>query len=268
MGHPPRAFLALLALGSSHCTFAAVHHAALDDTTALVQRTLRVKRRGRLRRSPENLVSTSLMDMLPAPGSFDCSSNPMLCKPPFSCNSIDAQDVRRWHDEGAAGSGTPNYRLWCALPHYAEYAAQCIAGELDVAGRGQYQRTASGKYGAETQELDASYCFIDGHCANEAVTGNTTVEEAVQLCDARFGRAAWATWGSGATPAEDRLGYELPQNPANGYDNQAQTRPSVLAACAMGNYHCDVRYCRESYCKDAYYQQKYGHFLEDYGWVS
>ena len=31
-------------------------------------------------------------------------------------------------------------------------------------------------------ELDASYCFLWGHCQNEEVTSKTTREEAIEMC--------------------------------------------------------------------------------------
>ena len=31
-------------------------------------------------------------------------------------------------------------------------------------------------------ELDASYCFLWGHCQNEEVTSRTTREEAIEMC--------------------------------------------------------------------------------------
>lgn len=30
-------------------------------------------------------------------------------------------------------------------------------------------------------------------------------------------------------------------------------------ACAMGNFHCDVLYCRETHCKKPINKQRYGH---------
>jgi len=245
-----------------------------DDETALIQHSLHTNRRDHGSESiappqvPHVLPpSGSLVQKLQQLGTFDCKAHPGLCKPPFDCHQVSSEDVQLWLKQGAAPQGAPNYKLWCALPHYEEYASACAAGDLASAGQLQFRLTSSGHFGAHTKELDGSACFIEGHCANKEVTNKTTVQEAVGMCDQRFGRQVWASWGSEAMPLQDHLDYDVPADMSKGYQSPQQSRPTVLAACAMGNYHCDVMYCRETYCKDEYYVKKYGGLLKAFGWV-
>ena len=46
-----------------------------------------------------------------------------------------------------------------------------------------------------------------------------------------------------------------------GFKDQHLTQNFLKAACAMGNYHCDVMYCKETYCKKEYYVERYKHLL-------
>eukprot|EP00413_Alexandrium_margalefii_P002387 CAMPEP_0204523100 /NCGR_PEP_ID=MMETSP0661-20131031/6666_1 /ASSEMBLY_ACC=CAM_ASM_000606 /TAXON_ID=109239 /ORGANISM="Alexandrium margalefi, Strain AMGDE01CS-322" /LENGTH=227 /DNA_ID=CAMNT_0051528797 /DNA_START=199 /DNA_END=882 /DNA_ORIENTATION=- len=198
-----------------------------------------------------------------------CAAWPGFCKPPFNCQSKTPLLDRKWQTEGVAADGKPNFLFWCPDPRYAAYMTRCAAGHLVEAGLLQFALTEAGMFGGLTRENDGSYCFLEGHCVNTEVTENTTLEEAVKMCDDRFGRKAWAQYGKVGAPPEDLTGYGLEEqtDPRNGFTSRKQTRPFVLAACAMGNFHCDVIYCRETYCKNPYYIDKYGHFLKDLGWI-
>jgi len=198
----------------------------------------------------------------------DCASYPAFCAAPFDCHKTNRLELHGWARNGWASEGRPNWKTWCLDSRYAPYAGRCAAGDLAGAALLQFQRTTAGEYGEHTMELDASACFMDGHCANAAVTSSTTVEEAVRMCDERFGRKAWSTFGSESSPPENRMGFALDglTDYSNGFASVNQTRPYMLAACAMGNYHCDVMYCRH-YCGDERYVRKYGHLLEKHGWV-
>ena len=50
----------------------------------------------------------------------------------------------------------------------------------------------------KVDELDASYCFMAGHCDPDGpvVANNATVEDGIALCDAKFGRKTWTTFGA------------------------------------------------------------------------
>jgi len=250
---------------------------AQDDETALIQKGLHVRHRHQRISDLESPVhehpqhhrppSGNLLLSLAGEGDFDCEEHPRLCEAPFNCHEVSTSDIDRWLKEGVSAKGRPNYKLWCAVPHYEAYASKCVAGDLDGAGRAQFRLTTGGHFGPVTKEMDASACFMDGHCTNSEVTNDTTIDEAVQMCDDRFGREAWSRWGSESMPAQDHLDYSLPADMSTGYEGPEQTRPFMLAGCAMGNYHCDVRYCQETYCKEEYYVQKYGHLLKRYGWA-
>eukprot|EP00415_Alexandrium_ostenfeldii_P003919 UN3919 len=182
---------------------------------------------------------------------------------------VDEVTEKMVNDKGWAWDGTPNVQSWCSSPQYYEFITRCSAGKLVEAGQLQYELTKDGMFGGLTRESDGSYCFIEGHCVNDAVNESTTVEDTVHLCDERFGRKAWAQFGRMSAPPQDVPGWasEEAVDPRNGFTGQSQTRPFLLAACAMGNFHCDVMMCKETYCKIPYYVKKYGHFLKDNGWT-
>jgi len=209
---------------------------------------------------------------------FDCAAHPKLCESPFECGSATLPSIIPNIFQGVAQNG-PNLQLWCAATEYENYVSECLAKkDLVSAAHTQYNDTVAGRFGPFTHELDGSYCFIEGHCLNEAVSSTTTLEEAAQMCDDRYGHERWASFGNplsqismvrnvapaivGATLAN------LHGDPSGGFTGQSQTTDFLLAACAMGNYHCDVVYCKETYCKNEYYIKKYGHFLEELGWTS
>jgi len=166
----------------------------------------------------------------------------------------------------ATSDGHANLKSWCDRPWYADTLVQECLVKKDLYTHAHKLFEFSVKAGMG--ELDGSYCFIEGYCVSDA-TLNTTMQEAEQLCDRRFGHKVWAQFASKYSPPEDRIGAggQHVWSPKIGFTNKAQTRPFVLAACAMGNYHCDAAYCKETYCKNEYYQKRYGHFLHDYNWV-
>mmetsp|Transcript_22472 Transcript_22472/g.52482 ORF Transcript_22472/g.52482 Transcript_22472/m.52482 type:complete len:242 (+) Transcript_22472:58-783(+) len=222
-----------------------------EDVTSLLQHSLRTR-------------SSRGLDTSKDSNQFDCVAHPSLCEAPFNCQDLTIEEQNSWSVQGLAANGT-NFRSWCALPQYEDYSSRCARGDIDGAARAQFLATTSGKFGPFTMEMDGSYCFIDGHCANTAVTNETTIKEAEALCDKRFGRAAWATFSFSSMGGRQlRL---VPRDLSKGFQNPSQTRPFVLAACAMGNFHCDVRMCQVGYCREEYYVKKYGHFLKEYGWV-
>eukprot|EP00415_Alexandrium_ostenfeldii_P004556 UN4556 len=138
-----------------------------------------------------------------------------------------------------------------------------VEKDLVKAGHIQYQWSVDQKSGID--ELDGSYCFIEGHCTNEAVTNQTTVEEATQMCDERYGREGWSTVGSiKSMPMMMEAMHTVPladTQGADGFHDARGTKLFLKLACAMGNYHCDVMYCKETYCKNPYYVKKYSHLL-------
>jgi len=247
----------------------------LDDATVLLQHSAAHAQRGHAPLAMKPALGRGLGAAGGSPlqwlqNAYFCSTYGGYCQPPFDCHKTDTEkEGARRAAEGTAADGKPNYKTWCISPEYLPFITRCAAGNLVEAGQVQYHLTSSGAFGPYTMELDGSYCFIDGHCVNDAVTNSTTVEEASKMCDERFGHEAWTKYGASNSPPEDTIGYGAVEivDPRNGFTSGTQTRPYLLAACAMGNYHCDVVYCKETYCKEPYYVQKYGHFLKDNGWV-
>jgi len=203
---------------------------------------------------------------------FDCEKYPHMCQEPFNCHVVDPLPAFAGAViQGVAHNGA-NLRFWCLAPGYQDFVHQCLVEkDLVKAGHTQFEQTKSGKFGEHVYEVDGSYCFIEGHCLNTAVTENTTSAEASKMCDARFGHERWTSFGS--LGSKDTLEFVKQKsdffskgNQSNGMPGNELTTGFLLAACAMGNYHCDVMYCRETYCKQKDLREKFSHFLHDYGW--
>lgn len=222
-----------------------------EDGLALVQSSLKAQAGASRFGNAERLLNK------PAKA-FNCTEHPLLCQPPFNCQAAHP-DMLKWTlDGGWAASGHSNLETWCLFSDEDFYVHECLAKkDLVNAAKLQFQ-WAKGK-GTGMDELDASYCFIEGHCTNEAVTNETTLQEADHLCDLRYGND-WHKFGS-----LDRMGdffytpRHMPKDPFGGFHDTRVTKSYAMAACAMGNFHCDVVYCKENYCKDDYYRKKYEH---------
>jgi len=190
---------------------------------------------------------------------FDCAKYPAWCGEPFNCQVPRKPEIPHAKD-GHADLGT-----WCQAPGYYPYAKACLVDkDLKTAAQVQYQWSVDnrGTQGG-VDEMDASYCFIEGHCSNEAVTENTTLEEAEKMCDFRYGHNGWAHWNVWQEPRGIASGLFIPGMMSNttGFHDRKITRIFLKLACAMGNYHCDVMYCKETYCKKDYYVNKYKHLM-------
>jgi len=197
--------------------------------------------------------------------SFDCSAYPFMCQAPFNCHKVTPFDTARNFFSMATPDGHANLQGWCSDTRYVDsIAAKCLRDkDLKASARLVFQETHTGKFGANTAEMDGSYCFIEGHCSNTAVTENTTLEEAEAMCDHRFGHEGWTKFGVKdiVTPAMFARGIANLRDEHRGFNNAATPKMFLKAACAMGNYHCDVVYCKETYCREPYYLKKYGHLL-------
>lgn len=189
----------------------------------------------------------------------DCDLHPDLCKEPFNCQDFGRKDDFDWMVNGMAKNGHANPHAWCASVDYEPYAKQCLqTKDLMTAAWTQYNWTRDTH--PWILEIDASYCFIEGHCTNTAVTEHTTLDEADKMCDERFGKEAWNKFPSLFKSDLGRFTSHLTQiKPKDGFHSREATKFFMHAACAMGNYHCDVIYCRETYCKMPHYQQNYKH---------
>lgn len=198
-----------------------------------------------------------------------CAAYPAFCQAPFNCTDLHQEMVDHWGVVGMAADGKPNYFNWCLSPNDVAWMSKCAAGDLIGSAQMHLLLTKAGMYGGLTTELDGSFCFLEGLCADTAVTENTTAEEAAKMCDDLYGHEAWTLLAAPSSPPENLPGFGLEGliDQRNGFESRVQTRPYSLAACATGSFHCNVMYCKEHYCKDEYYVKKYGHFLKEGGWV-
>jgi len=191
---------------------------------------------------------------------FDCQKYPAFCGAPFNCQLPHKPELPRAKNEHA------NLETWCTQAQYYPYMKACVVDkDLKKAAQVQYQWSLDnrGPQGG-VDELDGSYCFMEGHCSNEAVTENTTMEEAEKMCDFRYGHKGWAHWDLSQEPraiASSLLFGKFLASNTTGFHDRKLTRFFLKAACAMGNYHCDVMYCKETYCKKDYYIKKYQHLM-------
>jgi len=196
---------------------------------------------------------------------YDCERLPHMCKAPFHCDQWTHQDTLDIRMHGLATSDNhPNLRSWC-MPGLERYAStvvkECIVNkDLKTSAKVSMQRT----FNDWSDEIDASYCFAEGHCTNHVVTDNTTLSDMEKMCDYRF--ASRQGWTRNFVKSLKRL-MDMPKSFANlvsmssGVSSQRITRIFSKMACAQGVFHCDVQYCKRTYCRDEYYVQKYSHLL-------
>jgi len=252
--HSPLVLGGTLALAFLSCTASVPS----DDASVLIQAAVQAE---------EQQGSSILIDRVkalygtlhrqPPTGTFDCEKYPKMCQAPFNCQNFSMSQLAPILVTGVAPTG-PNIHAWCGAPSYQDYVHTCLA-EKDLVKAGHIQYEWSKKLGVGIDQADASYCFLEGHCTNRAVTNKTTLEEASAMCDERYGHDAWAQFG--------RLDTLKPVThfPGSvsalmmGFHDPVVTKFFLQAACSMGNYHCDVVYCKETYCKMDEYIKKYSH---------
>ncbi|CAE7242358.1 unnamed protein product [Symbiodinium necroappetens] len=207
------------------------------------------------------------------PASFSqvfCSEYPWLCGDKIDCRNsageapsteeVMQEKLRLWH-QVVETPGQPNERSWCfANPIYWDLVVkECVAkGDLKTSAQVQFRYSVLNH---PLDELDASYCFLWGHCQNEEVTSRTTREEAIEMCNQIFPEPnSWQSVGFSAAPTN--ISMVVSPRHVDSYthfNTSDQVESFVKLACAQGNYHCDVVYCKETYCQTEYYRQKYQH---------
>lgn len=197
---------------------------------------------------------------------FPCQKFPYMCKAPLNCHEVSQRDLLP-----LAQNGHANVRSWCNLILFAFWESigkECIANH-------DLTKNSLELFNVQShlmlQELDASYCFFEGHCSNRWANPNTTIEEAEQMCDHRFGHDGWTSnfFMSDLKPLViktllDTIFFHpltAPLELINGIHEQKLTRFFAKLACVMGNFHCDVQYCKQTYCSMKHYQDKYKHLL-------
>ncbi|CAK9009208.1 unnamed protein product [Durusdinium trenchii] len=160
-----------------------------------------------------------------------------MCEEPFDClNATGTLESLEDLQHGIAKPSGTNLQSWC----YSE-ARSIEAVVPHCLLRHDPLATAKALFAksVELHPLDD----ID-------VTLNTTIPEAEAMCDARYPEPnGWRSVGFSAIPA----------GPKDHFTRVEDAEKYVLFACAMGNYHGDVIYCRESYCHNQYYKEKFQH---------
>jgi len=251
---------------------AALSASASDDAAVLVQSAVQAHQQAASSAGVDRvkLVASLASGQMPTATPFDCEKAPKLCEEPFNCQTFNPAEImaETIAKRGLAANGEANLKLWCAAPMYQDYVHTCLVKkDLVAAAQIQYEWSLTQKIGMTNvgiDEVDASYCFLEGHCTNTAVTNETTLEDSYKMCDDRYGHLGWTKFGSLSFARDDvpdvmqAMPKAIPQI-ATGFHQPAITKLFLKAACAMGNYHCDVVYCKETYCKKPYYINKYKH---------
>lgn len=191
---------------------------------------------------------------------FDCVKKPEYCGAPLHCDEPGKAGTSFPLHE-TAYSGHSNLKAWCSLDEFREGVVnKCLIDhDLSAGGRATYQEQVR----ANALEADASYCFLVGHCLEDRVTNDTTIEEAEELCDEKYGRKGWTSYFDFTRMmASQSIAFGLGQaNQQIGFTSRSLADGFGKLACAMGNWHCDVIYCRENYCNNEHFKGRYQRYL-------
>lgn len=198
---------------------------------------------------------------IPGTDDIDCETTPTICAtlPTYdavmrSCDDAEVSPINVTK-RIAYLDGRPNPHWMCSpggeklVPGWF-WPVQCLAkgySDPQVAIEAAQWSVEAGVGG-----LDASTCFLAGHCADTTVTNETTFEDMELICDSKFGHDNWTS-----------VGFDdiLPRDPfAISPQDWVRDAPRIytMVSCAMGAYRCDVTYCKETYCKDPDYIEKFG----------
>jgi len=188
-----------------------------------------------------------------------CGEHPTLCKQPLDCSEPPSEEeIKSWHTTIVKEDGQPNLRLWCHSDFTVladSLVQECLVNKDPVKGAlavFELQKTRA------ATEADASYCFWEKFCSNQDVTPKTSLLEARNACDSKYGRESWTSVNM------KEMAVLLSTFP--NAENESFSGPELPSAfgrlsCAMGNFHCDAVYCQQTYCKMPQYIEKYGHLL-------
>lgn len=190
----------------------------------------------------------------------NCSEYPMFCNPKVDCaaNPITLANRADWDKRLATADGHTNLRAWCmAYPLYGTSLQKCV---LDGDSIGYAQETFAAQTQFNLVRADAVYCFVAGHCNNTEVNVNTTTKEAEEICDQKYGHEQWTKVGWQDFMNVLARAQQLVKEGTEALHEQKtswadlvklakhESDISAMTACAMGNYHCDVFYCKQNYC--------------------
>mmetsp|Transcript_108293 Transcript_108293/g.263218 ORF Transcript_108293/g.263218 Transcript_108293/m.263218 type:complete len:307 (+) Transcript_108293:1-921(+) len=260
------------------------HAPTVDDGAALLQSSLRQEKPARMPSGLRHLVDgRAIADMITDAMEeevghnqsglvfpwFDCERHPTFCKEPFNCNTLVTREAMRWLEEGI-GSNGPSPSAMCNYPAHELYIEECLVNRnLLKAAHVQYFMVRQELKEEGDYESDASLCFLEGLCAEDSITENSTMEDSVAVCDRRYGRREWASFGSknaGGTYSLGAVAGEVAYS--EGLSSRWQSIPFALSSCATGTFHCDVMLCKETYCKDPHAISRYAAKMDEIGWVS
>uniref|UniRef100_A0A7S1PIM4 Uncharacterized protein n=1 Tax=Alexandrium catenella TaxID=2925 RepID=A0A7S1PIM4_ALECA len=199
---------------------------------------------------------------------LNCSRDPILCEAPLNC-----QEKSGLASVAPAKDGHPNFNMWClSYPLYTHAGAQCARGNLSgyIALVKKDQEAVSKMLMVNVSNVDAEYCFLAGHCDSpHNPTDGSSVEEMEKMCDAKYGAEHWRHEFAKHYPGS--MLTSLAQGVATGkvyvdlfhpgkvMVNQAFADTMAELACGMGNYHCDVAYCKQTFCTHPYWSSLHSH---------
>uniref|UniRef100_A0A7S1RVD6 Uncharacterized protein n=1 Tax=Alexandrium catenella TaxID=2925 RepID=A0A7S1RVD6_ALECA len=171
-----------------------------------------------------------------------CALYPLACQAPFSCDKPpnEKEELKRLRKAIALEGGHANLHAWCSSvfqADYIEYVDQCLKGNMEAAVTIIYKTQKQLQPDGSLLKADADYCASAGLCDVPEVTVNTTLAQAERICDRRYTHAAWTTL---STQDLREVSHIMTPNTAPVWGQ---------LACAMGNFHCDVVYCRTKHCK-------------------
>jgi len=202
---------------------------------------------------------------------FNCWNFPDYCAPPFNCGAPKTKRSKRGLGASTA-EGHANYQAWCdVFPNHAKAMVACVNGDLPKYSELMLQEHTERSTGVgkmNFSRIQAQYCFQVGHCNDTEVDVHTTPLQAEALCDQRWTHAAWAQQ---LTASEIYLAWQSGVNSGKIWRHARDQRKQQIddgysralgkLTCAMGNYHCDVHYCKEVYCSNKAWQQEFPDLL-------
>lgn len=285
----------ILEFESQQCTVESKEVEAFDmvvnflQSRTNLQQKLNSQEQHELTSTKRNTVEAESVEHKHKSKAFDCEAHPKLCEAPFNCHETSFNSTFNYIESMTQPDSEipkfqptngPNLQDWCLAPQHEDYIHECLVErDLVNAGKIRYGQMKAGDHGPGTFELMGMLCFMEGHCSNRRVTSNTTLVEASQMCDERFGRTRWTSVGSSPQEAMEAVLPALanvsnPQDAIDmmnytaehGFSSREETTELVVQSCAAGHYHCEIMMCKETYCKDEYFINEYGHFQQELGW--
>ena len=169
-----------------------------------------------------------------------CEKSPYMCAEPFDCLNVSGQvkSAQHYQQHPASPEGV-DVHAWCYQPLWWEPAVlPCLVEKdlLDYAKK-MYENAQKHALDKHLDQIHTAYCLQVGYCENHEVTVNTTLAEAQGICDEWFPEPnGWRSQGVPFMP------------PISQYNKEVATNFAKYS-CAIGTFHCDAIYCRETYCQ-------------------